>query len=61
MDHQAALGLVIDSMGIYPQSVKGSTKDYEQRTEFMDGWNAAVIEITRKYVDIAKALEDKED
>lgn len=61
MDHKEALSLIVGSMGIYPMSMKGGPKDYEQRTEFMEGWNAAVMEITRKYVDIAKALEDKED
>jgi hypothetical protein len=55
MDHKAALHLVMESMNVYPVAVRGGTNDYEQRTAFMEGWNAAVMEITRKYVDIAKA------
>lgn len=60
MDHKAALGLVMESMGIHPMSIteNGVTT---HRDGFGDGWNAAVMEITRKYVDIAKALEEYEE
>lgn len=37
---------VIDELGIYPQSVTGGAGAYEQRTEFMDGWNAALMQAT---------------
>ena len=36
------------NIGVYPQSVKchsDSSKGYEKRTEWMEGWNAAVTKI----------------
>ena len=48
----AALAMVydhIEDMGFYPaQMSRPDGSGYEKRTEFMDGWNAALIEITRR-------------
>ena len=48
----AALAMVyahIEDMGLYPaQMSRPDGSGYEKRTEFMDGWNAALIEITRR-------------
>lgn len=41
---------VIDELGIYPQSVTGGTGSYEKRTEFMEGWNAALMQATNLMV-----------
>ena len=44
-DHYNALA----EMGIYPQSFEDRDgKGYSKRTDWMDGWNAALIEFTKK-------------
>lgn len=35
-------------IGIYPVKVVGGDAPYEQRTEFMEGWNAAASESMRE-------------
>ena len=57
MDNEKALYLVLESMGIYPISTTDKNGTHN-RTEWQDGWNAAVIEITRKRVAIAAALDE---
>jgi hypothetical protein len=32
-----------NTLGIYPQSVMGGEKPYKERTDYMNGWNAAVL------------------
>jgi hypothetical protein len=53
----------IDKMGIYPQSIRvpeGSEyKGYEKRTEFMEGWNTALIEIVRRLA-VVETLKEEE-
>lgn len=39
----------ITDVSVYPQSVRGTENDYEKRTEWMDGWNAATAEMIRRY------------
>lgn len=41
---------VIDELGIYPMSVTGGPDAYEKRTEYMDGWNAALMQATNLMV-----------
>ena len=43
-----------ESLGIYPQSVVGGDNPYEKRTEWMEGWNAAVTANTRAMCEIEK-------
>lgn len=40
--------LAIDAMGVYPAAVKGGDNPYEKRTERMEGYNEALMEIKRK-------------
>jgi hypothetical protein len=50
-------------MGIYPRSFcvpKGSKyKGYEKRTEKMEGWNEALIEIIRRLALIETSKEER--
>ncbi len=32
-------------LGVYPRSVEGGGNPYKERTEYMNGWNAAVMQI----------------
>ena len=35
----------ISEMGVYPQAIRGAGElDYEERSQFQNGWNACVIE-----------------
>jgi hypothetical protein len=43
-------------VGIYPQSVVGGEKPYEQRTEYMEGWNDAVTETSRRVEAVLDSL-----
>jgi hypothetical protein len=63
---ETALNLLnaqIDDMGIYPRSFcvpKGSEyKGYEKRTEKMEGWNEALIEIIRRLALIETSKEER--
>ena len=53
----------IEDMGIYPRSFcvpKGSEyKGYEKRTEKMEGWNEALIEIIRRLALIETSKEER--
>jgi len=52
----------VDDMGIYPRAVLRGTVE-ELRTEWQDGWNAAVTEITEKHGQLttwAKALTEEQ-
>ena len=43
-------------IGIYPKTVIG---EYEQRTDFMDGWNAVLIEIGKQLAVLPAAQEEQ--
>jgi hypothetical protein len=49
LTHQEWLDL-LENMGIYPE--QGYTTDgrYEKRTEFMNGWNEALLSLTQEVV-----------
>ena len=47
-----------DSLGIYPQAVLGGDNPYEKRTEWMEGWNAAVTARTGAMVKIEQWHKD---
>jgi hypothetical protein len=51
-----ALEIATENMGIYPKAVtnNGVTK---KRTEWQDGWNEAVISLTRKAGDIKRYID----
>lgn len=49
--------LAVDDTGIYPIAVKGGKNPYEKRTEKMEGYNEAVMEITKKAGKISEFLE----
>ena len=49
---------VLAEIGIYPRAIIG---EYEQRTDFMDGWNAALIEIGKQLAVLPAAQQEKED
>ncbi len=54
------LHMALCAMGIYPQAVSGSkieSENYTERTEFMNGWNSAIITITRNQKAIEAALQ----
>ncbi len=57
--HEEALKRILDiDLGIYPKSIhdpKGG--GYEERTPYMEGWNAAVMECTKELIVIFKDLE----
>lgn len=45
---QTAIDAMTD-IGVYPAKVIGGDKPYDQRTEWMEGWNAALQEVVRVY------------
>lgn len=57
----ALTGLAFDAanenIGIYPQKVTGGQKPYEQRTDWMEGWNACAMAQTNAYCKIGGWLE----
>jgi hypothetical protein len=65
--NQAVYGALLDSaldgLGIYFASVTGGTNDYEKRTEYMEGWNAAQKQVRNavvKYYEFVKELEPEQ-
>lgn len=50
---RAALDAVTD-IGIYPKSVSGGKMPYDERTKYMEGWNAAQKESLRVVLTILK-------
>ena len=39
-----------DDMGIYPAAIKGGPNAYDKRSDWQEGWNAAVMAYTNKLV-----------
>jgi len=39
-----------DDLGIYPRAIKGGPNAYEERGDYQNGWNAAVMAYTHKMV-----------
>lgn len=50
---------VLNNFGIYPQSVSGTNEDYEKRTEFMEGWNAAIKQVVRDIIEAYKLTDEE--
>lgn len=46
-----------DSMGIYPASIIEADNTVKHRTEWQDGWNAAVIELNNKEIAVHNWLK----
>ena len=46
---------VLETTGIYPRAVQGGDEPYEKRSDHQNGWNAAVMEISKR---IGEALKE---
>lgn len=46
-----------DDLGIYPRSVQGGSNAYEQRSDYQNGWNDAIMEHTQKVIKIHNYLD----
>jgi hypothetical protein len=44
----------IDSVGIYPKSIRNSDGTTHHRTEWEDGWNAAISSILDRWIEIER-------
>ena len=40
----------IDDLGIYPKSIVGGPNAYEERNDYQNGWNEAIMKYTHKMV-----------
>lgn len=50
----------LDHIGIYPKSVHGEG-GYEERTEYMNGWNEAVIKLSEQITNTLDSIRDDEN
>lgn len=63
----ARLEAMIDNIldvSVYPKSCRVGPNHYDKRTDWMEGWNAAVTEMIRRYVECANPeweLPEKEE
>lgn len=46
---------ILENCGLYPQSISGGTAPYEKRTDYMNGWNQAIVDLTNEVVAKLKA------
>jgi len=53
---QFPLHAAIEQVGLYPLSCSGGAEPYAERTDYMNGWNAAVMEITRNLKPLLRYL-----
>lgn len=52
---------VIDDMGVYPAAILNGPNQYEKRTDKMDGWNDAVMEMHKRVAGVEPGLETSSD
>jgi hypothetical protein len=50
------LYMALSAMGIYPKAFVGGENAYESRTDFMEGWNSAVMTILRNLRELEAAM-----
>lgn len=59
-----AVGDVLSTFGIYPQASitideKGKETTRTERTEWQEGWNAALMEISKRIYEVEKRIEEE--
>ena len=50
---------VLDHIGIYPAAVHGGDHPYNERDDYKNGWNAAVMEISGKIANAVDTLREE--
>jgi hypothetical protein len=51
-----ALSLAMDNRSVYPKSIFGGENAYNERTPYMEGWNAAVTDFSKQVTQISAIL-----
>ena len=51
----------LEQIGMYPKAIIGGDNAYEERTEYMEGWNNAAMTLCERITDALDAMDEDEE